>query len=608
MDPVVDVRPGIVGVAARRRWRTLVVSLLIGGLAAIALLAARAPTYTATAVVLLKPLPGNPYSPTASPGRAEELTSLETEAALVGTQTVADQAISATGGRLGPGAVDQVSVAVPSNSKILRISFAAKSPNTARTGAQAFADAYLAYRHNQAEKSAGEQIDQLTRQLNAAKSAQAAASKELADEPDGSPSIPALQQEVQTYASEIAQLGIQLAGLKGASNAPGDVITPARQPSQPDGLPAWLIAAGVVLIAGGIGLLIALWREYSDDRIRDADDIAALGGGRLVATVGSTSVETLLDQPVREGYRLLRSAAVRHLGDSSTVIAVAPVGFSVDASGIAFGLAAALERTRRRVILVITDADPAQPSHWWTNGRGLSDLLRHPEHVPDQLPLVLHEVGPGLLVLGPGRNAGEMVDRYQSADMVAVLEQLRAAADAVVVAPPPMTTAAGRALADLADVLFFAVALEQSRHAELVEAAEEMSPHRAKVVGTLAVTPPKKKWRRHWFDRSRKLQPPVAPPPPVFSAPPQPPVRTVASAPPPAPDHGGSDAEPPTIPISSPQPAGAKRTGSTDKAAGISSARKRTRRQSAPAGPADDGSDRVSALIRDYSARSEEKN
>ena len=227
MEPLVDVRPGIVGVAARRRWRTLVVSLLIGGLAAVALLAARGPTYTATAVVLLKPLPGNPYSPTASAGRAEELTSLETEAALVGTQTVANKAISASGGRLGPGAVDQVSVAVPSNSKILRISFAAKNPDTARIGAQAFADAYLAYRHDQAEKSANEQIDQLNRQIKVSQSAQDAASKELGNEPDGSPSVPVLQQRVQTYASEIAQLRIQLAGLEDASNAPGDVITPS---------------------------------------------------------------------------------------------------------------------------------------------------------------------------------------------------------------------------------------------------------------------------------------------------------------------------------------------------------------------------------------------
>jgi Mrp family chromosome partitioning ATPase len=557
-------------------------------------------------VVLLKPLPGNPYSPTSSPGRAEELTSLETEAALVGTQTVANQAIPASGGRLGPGAVDQVSVAVPSNSKILRISFAAKSPDLARIGAQAFADSYLAYRHEQAEKSASEQIDQLTRQIRVTRSEQDTASKKLADEPDGSPSIPALQQEVQTYASQIAQLRVQLAGIEDASNAPGDVITPARQPSQPDGLPAWLIAAGVVLIAGGIGLLVALWREHSDDRIRDANDIAALGGGRLVATVTSTSVETLLGQPVREGYRRLRSAAVRHLGDSSAVIAIAPVGLGVDASGIAFGLAAALERSRRRVILVITDADPAQPYHWWTDARGLSDLLQHPEHVRDQLPLALHEVRPGLLALGPGRNSAEMIDRYQSADMAAIVEQLRAAADVVVVAPPPMTTAAGRALADLADVMFFAVALEQSRHAELVEAAEEMSLHHAKVVGTLAVTPGKREWRGNWFGRSRKRQPAVEPPPPAFTGPP-PAARTVTGAPPTAPDHGGGDTEPPTIPISSPQPDGAKRPRSNDKAAETSSARKRTRRPSAQAGPADDGSDRVSALIRDYSARSEEK-
>jgi capsular polysaccharide biosynthesis protein len=604
MEPLVDVRPGIVGVAARRRWRTLVVSLLIGGLAAIALLAARGPTYTATAVVLLKPLPGNPYSPTASQGRAEELTSLETEAALVGTQTVANKAISASGGRLGPGAVDQVSVAVPSNSKILRISFAAKNPDTARIGAQAFADAYLAYRHDQAEKSAKEQIDQLNRQIKVSQSAQDAASKELDNEPDGSPSITVLQSQVQTYASEIAQLRVQLAGLEDASNAPGDVITPARQPSQPDGLPAWLIAAGVVLIAGGIGLLVALWREYSDDRIRDANDIAALGGGRLVATVASTSVDTVLDKPVNEGYRLLRSAAVGHLGDSSAVVAIAPVGFGVDASGIAFGLAAALERTRRRVILVITEADPAQPYHWWTNGGGLSDLLQHPEPVRDQLPLVLHELRPGLLVLGPGRHAAEMIDRYQSADMVAILDQLRAAADIVVVATPPLRTASGKALADLAEVMFFAVALEQNRHAELVEAVEEMSLHRAKVLGTLAVTPRKKDWRRHWFGRSRKRQPPVARPLPAFPGPL--PVRTVTGAPPSAPDHP-VDPEPPTIPIASPQPDEAKRTERNNEAAGISSARKRTRRRPAPAGPTDEGSDRVSALIRDYSARSEEK-
>jgi Mrp family chromosome partitioning ATPase/capsular polysaccharide biosynthesis protein len=606
MEPLVDVRPGIVGVAVRRRWRTLVISLLIGGLAAIALLAARGPTYTATAVVLLKPLPGNPYSPTSSPGRAEELTSLETEAALVGTQTVANRAIPASGGRLGRGSADQVSVAVPSNSKILRISFAAKSPDVARIGAQAFADAYLAYRHEQAEKSASEQIDQLTRQIRVTRSEQDAASKKLADEPDGSPSIPALQQEVQTYASQIAQLRVQLAGIEDASNAPGDVITPARPPSQPDGLPPWLIATGVVLIAGGIGLLVALWREHSDDRIRDADDIAALGGGRLVATVTSTSVETLLDQPVREGYRMLRSSAVRHLGDSSSVIAIAPVGANVDASGVAFGLAAALERSRRRTILVITDADPAQPYHWWTDGRGLSDLLQHPEHVRDQLPLALHEVRPGLLVLGPGRDAAEMIDRYQSADMVAILEQLRAAAEVVVVAPPPMTTGAGRALADFADVMFFAVALDHSRHAELVEAAEEMSLHRATVVGTLAVTPGKRKWRGNWFGRSRKRQSPVAHPLPALPEPP-PPVRTSAGVPPTAPDPRGGEADPPTIPISTPQPDGAERPRRKDKAAGTSPTRERTRRQSASADPADDGSDRVTALIRDYSARPEEK-
>jgi Mrp family chromosome partitioning ATPase len=554
---------------------------------------------------LLKPLPGNPYSPTASPGRTEELTSLETEAALVGTQTVANKAISATGGKVGPRAVDKVSVDVASNSKILRISFAAKNPDTARVGAQAFADAYLAYRHDQAEKSTDQQIDQLNDQIKTSQTALDAASKELSREPDGSPSISVLQQQVQTYAGEIAQLQVEAAGLKGASNAPGDVITPARKPSQPDGLPMWLIAAAVVVIAGGAGLLVALWQEYSDDRIRDADDIGALGGGRLVATVASTSVESVLNDPVDEGYRLLRSVAVGQVGDSSAILAIAPVGFTVDASGVAFGLAAALERSGRRVILVIAEADAAQPYHWWTNGRGLSDLLQHAQHVRDQLPLVLHEIRSGLLVLGPGRFAAEMIDRYQSADMVAILEQLRAAADIVVVATPPLTTATGKALADLSEFMFFAVALDQSRHGELVEAVEEMSLHRAKVLGTLAVIPGKRDRRRRWFGRFRKREQPPGWPRPAVPGPL--PVRTATGVQPSAPEDT-TGAEPPTVPIASSQPGGAKRTGSKDRGVGISPVRKRVRRRSTPAGPTDEEPDRVSALIRDYSARSEEKN
>jgi Mrp family chromosome partitioning ATPase len=360
----------------------------------------------------------------------------------------------------------------------------------------------------------------------------------------------------------------------------------------------------VVVIAGGAGLLVALWQEYSDDRIRDADDIGALGGGRLVATVASTSVESVLNDPVDEGYRLLRSAAVGQVGDSSAILAIAPVGFTVDASGVAFGLAAALERSGRRVILVIAEADAAQPYHWWTNGRGLSDLLQHAQHVRDQLPLVLHEIRSGLLVLGPGRFAAEMIDRYQSADMVAILEQLRAAADIVVVATPPLTTATGKALADLSDFMFFAVALDRSRHGELVEAVEEKSLHRAKVLGTLAVIPGERDRRRRWFGWSRKREQAPARPRPASPEPLR--GRTAAGAPQTAPDPRRG-AEPPTIPIANPQPDGAERTGSNDKAAGISSARKRARRRSAPAGPTDEEPDRVSALIRDYSARSEEK-
>jgi succinoglycan biosynthesis transport protein ExoP len=103
-------------------------------------------TYSATAVVFLNPLTGNPYTPETSTLRSDQLVALETEAALVSTSTVGERANEVADGALPDEPEDAVTVVVPSNSQVLRVSYRADSAELARLGAQSFADAYLGYR------------------------------------------------------------------------------------------------------------------------------------------------------------------------------------------------------------------------------------------------------------------------------------------------------------------------------------------------------------------------------------------------------------------------------------------------------------------------------
>ena len=129
----------------RHKWLILLVAASVTLLVAIYSYS-RPSVYKSTAQFLVRPtlvqpLQSNPF----------DTVSMPTEMQLVTSAQVADIARGTIGGNLTlQDALDSVSVTNPANTQILDISYSAHSPAEAQQGAQAFADAYQTYKHDQA--------------------------------------------------------------------------------------------------------------------------------------------------------------------------------------------------------------------------------------------------------------------------------------------------------------------------------------------------------------------------------------------------------------------------------------------------------------------------
>jgi len=486
MEPVVELRPGFLAAAIRQHWRLMVICALAGVFAMAGLTQLRGPSYSATAVVLLNPLFGNPYSPTTSTLRNDQLNSLETEAALVSTQAVAERAIEKSGGALGENAATQVSVEVVPAATVLRISFTDSSAAAASLGAQSFTEAFLDYRQAHAEKAIKQRIDLIDAQIKDTEGSLEDAERLLAQAGTSTAQL-FIESQIQVYFGLKAQLDTEKVRTRSSSKDPGQVISPATPPTSPDGLPRWLLLAGGLIAGLATGVTIGLWREHNDDRIRRPEDVSALGLPRMLAVVPPASGRAMFEAASTEGFQLLRSAVLARLPRRPAAISIVPVGTESRSGELGFALATALERSGRRVALVLGQTRMHSPHVWVPPGPGLTDVLDHPGNV-HRMNELLHQLSNNLWVLPPGRGLKDVADLYQSPVMDDVVGKLRGSADIVLVAAPSLDTAAGQALAGVADAVLLVVEIGETRYGALLEAYDEMAFRNIGVIGVAGVS------------------------------------------------------------------------------------------------------------------------
>lgn len=486
MEQTAALRPGFFAQAVRRRWWLLLAGVLLGLVAGYGALTQLPVTYASTATLYLNPLVGNPYAPDLAANRTDQLTALQTEAALVEAAPVVDLAIRASATPLPEPPEDHLEVVTPSNTQVLELSFEAPTAAAATAGAQAFADAYLQYRSARAAQANAELATQVQAQLAAVGAVIAEVSGQLADAPDGSAAELQLEEQLSVYAAQRAQLDLALSDATVVVSSPGQVVSPA-DPAVESGLPPWVVLTGALLAGLALGLLAALAREHSDERLRDPDELTVLGVGHPLAELTAGSGEFDPDRPAPAEYRRLHSAVTARAGTSPVTCIVGSAPATAD---VAAGLAATAYRLGHDALVVGID----QPGSWRTAARALpasriraaSGRIRAPREAAN----------PHLVVVPPERNADATEEFLLSPALPTFVTGARTSATVVTLAGGSAGTASGQTLASMSDVTLVVVELGIDTFTGIADAVEQLQEAGVAQVCLVVLTGGRRRSRR----------------------------------------------------------------------------------------------------------------
>ncbi|WP_150251849.1 lipopolysaccharide biosynthesis protein [Nocardiopsis deserti] len=513
--------------ALLRRRRRFVGAGVLGGLALAAAAVIGLPAaYTSVSAVQVQPSGMAEFTGERS-GRLAGDVNLDTEAQVLLSDRVSSAVAESlgAGGGTAPSVEDlreRVDVSVPPNSSVLEISYSAGSPEAARAGTQAYADAYLELRRERIDGLIDSHLEALRGEQEARYEALAEAAGESAD--------PGADARVEALRAEITELGNGISPLSALAETvePGRVITPAGLPERASSpLPAlWLVGgAALGLLAG---LLAAVVRDRLDPGLHDAEETGRIGAVPVLLDLservgrGQRSPGLLPDgdrrgQRVNEFAHLVRArlaagpvpaaadrpsegAGLTRTGSGGTGV-TDRAGRSAGAGGAegevglaellegeeavlgrvllvtattpgragtatAVNLAASLARTGSETLLVCTDprTDTVGELLGLPEGPGLAEALLEGEDPADLE--VRPDLVPRLRVLrygSPGLDAP-----VQGTAMPELVRLLRAGAEYVVVAVAPVSERAdAHALAGSADLMLPVVELGRTRRAEL---------------------------------------------------------------------------------------------------------------------------------------------
>lgn len=414
----------------RRYWATILIAAL-NVIAIVAILTAQAPSlYAADANVLVRAT------------TEEDDLNLATEAELIQSNIIAERVVDALTLDDDPDDVASgVGVDLVEDTEILEVTYTADSREEARVRAQAFVDAYLDYRGEQAEEALAGSREAIQSELDTLQQQLSEINEQLLTAEASQ--VPQLQAQLNLISNRIVDRQVQLAEVE-ARPPVGTVLRAAKaraQPVSPD--PVRNMAVGVV---GGLllGLAIAAVRDQLDTRVHSAADVEEmLPTSRVVAMVPRhkpfqandgaflTSLFALPSTTV-EAYRAVAievGTTLRDLGSRSVLVTGA--GPSAGTSTVSAALAAMMARTGRRVILVSGNTHEPVVEGWFhvPVAPGLADVLLGQASIDDVLRSTPVS---GLAVVPIGTESRRAPERLASEDMVALNRSLAARVDMVV--------------------------------------------------------------------------------------------------------------------------------------------------------------------------------
>lgn len=497
----------------RRQWAVVLVGLVLGAAAAGGYVATAPREYTSATSVLVTAATSTAGS---SGPRANTDINLDTEAQLVrATETVSTAAGLLDDAESADDLAGRVTVTVPPNTDILRISFVAPTADGARAGAEAFAFAYLEARQASAAAAQDAEFEALQGRIDEVNAQLQELTGTIAGLPGGSTERQRAQDQADALTTQLAALGSQQNQVRAAAISPGRIVTQPflpTTPSSPD-VPMTVVAGALLGLLLGIGA--ATLRHRSDERIHTAEDLPRRTGVQVAAVVPTAlrpgAVEVVAPSSAdARSYARLRNVVTSQL-ESRTHRVVLVAGVRRGGGPVAANLAVSLARSGEDVVLVCADAYGATAAGLLGGvpSPGMADVVTGALALDKTLQAV-PEV-PGLRVLGPGRHPDRADALLQSRESRQVVERLQEQSSYVVVELPPTTEGtAAQTLVGTADLALLVVETERTTASDVVDALGQIETASRPVVGAVIVSLTAES-AGHPVDDTVTAQPPAAP-------------------------------------------------------------------------------------------------
>jgi capsular polysaccharide biosynthesis protein/Mrp family chromosome partitioning ATPase len=497
----------------RRRKRYVAVTTAVAVLATLVLTWSQTKTYSATSTVVVQAPPQQ-----ATAGGPNMATEAQIARSLAVAQKVArDLRLDVPPGEL----LTQLSVRVPADSDVLKLTYSSPVPETAQRRAQAFAKAFADVRRDQFHNDAVASAESITRQIQSMTVRGAKLSGRIERSDPSEQATLRIQRDALT--TEIALLQQKLAeqNTQATTFSPASVLGSAALPESPT-KPKLVLNLFLGLLGGLLlGFAIAAIAEYVDVRVRGASDLRRRLGVPVLglipkdddaSSVAGALTLVAIDAPsssAADAYRRLRTnfiAAASHARTKS--VAVMSVDHTDSSIELHANLAASLAAMGKRVVLVSTrQRHPAlEELVGAAPGPGFLDALAGA--VP--LELTISDTGiENLLLCRAGSTetrdlgvASPSDDRRVAAipsparahslgseRTAALLEELAGRADFVLVdAPPLLSDADAASLARACDGVL-AVATPSATREDISRSREQFERVGATVLGSVLVDP-----------------------------------------------------------------------------------------------------------------------
>ncbi|WP_396454094.1 hypothetical protein [Actinomadura sp.] len=484
-DQTADPQQGQLLSVLRRYVPLLILLAVLGAGAGVGAAIVLPAPYKATATVLVSPLQGNPYSPD---GRGDDLVNLQTEAQLVTTDRVAKIA----GEKLGHEPEGTVVVDVPPNTQVLNLTYTAKNSANARAGAQAFADAYLAYRQQRAQEVVNNQLTKLKAQSEKVQRQLLKTNRELAAASGTKRAT--LQQRVTAYTNQLGVIDEQTNDIGSTPINPGQVITPAGAPDGPGQIRTAMFGFGGLVGGIVLGIAIVLLRERLNQRLRNAEAVEGMGV-RTLATIpaGGPPGDTLAlvaapKSPPGEAYRRLRAAVVATAPQTPVALLVSSATPGGSARMASANLAVSLAFAGAKTIMIDATTEDTDVSTLFgarPGGKGLSDTLLSGT---DPATLLIH-TDSQLRLLPRGPRAAEAAHRFSGPRMRETVKVLRRRSEYLVVNAASLHDADAQALCTFVDAVVLVANQGVTTREELRQAYVEAERAGCTVLGVVLEPP-----------------------------------------------------------------------------------------------------------------------